>query len=131
MLSLSQVVAHWWQRFSLPGAMKISGDHPNFGGDTSGASLVYFPRRLFVDIRIVKPQHRDGRAHHVHGISIFWGRLYELDNRIRQLSLGPQRMHEFIEFAAVRQLPFPQKVDDLLVTDFSSQIVDVVTGINE
>src|SRR6476660_1185837 len=107
MLSLSQVVAHWRQRFSLPSAMKISGDHSDFGGDTSGASLVYFACRFFVDIRIVKSQHRDGRAHHVHGVGVFWGRLYEIDNRIWQMPLRPQGMRKFVEFAAVRQLPFP------------------------
>ena len=48
--------------------MKISGDDADFRRDTARASLVYFPRRFLVHVGVVKAEHRNGRAHHIHRI---------------------------------------------------------------
>src|SRR2546423_104474 len=111
--------------------MKISSDDADFSGDTSGTSLIYFPRRFLVYIRVVKAEHGNGRSHHIHWIGIFWRRLDEIDHWIWQLPFGSHGVREFVELAPIWEFPLPQQVNDFLVADFAGKIVDVVAGVNE
>src|SRR5439155_13644635 len=111
--------------------MEISGNDPDFSGDTSSTSLIYFPRRFLVYVGVVKAKHGNGRSHHIHWIGSFWRRLDEIDHWIWQLPFGSQRAREFVELAPIWQSPLPQQVNHFLVTDFAGEIVDVVAGVNE
>src|SRR2546423_15629537 len=111
--------------------MKISSDDADFSGDTSGTSLIYFPRRFLVYVGVVKAEHGNGGSHHIHRIGSFWRRLDEIDHWIWQLPFSSQGVREFVELAPIWQFPLPQQVNDFLVADFAGKIVDVVAGVNE
>src|SRR5882724_2444995 len=107
MLGFSQVVPNRRQGLTLTGAMEISGNDSDFCGDTSRASFIYFPRRFLLHVWVVNAQHGNGGPHHIHRVAIFWRRGDEIDYCVWQLSLGSQRVREFVELAPIWQFPFP------------------------
>ena len=131
MLSFREVVTHRRQRFAVARAMKIRRDNSDLRRDAARAALVDFTCRLLLHVGIIKTEHGNRGPHHVHRTGGFRRRLNEIDYSAGQLALGPQRAHEFIKLAAVRQFAFPQKVNHLLVTHLAGQFVDVVAGVNE
>ena len=90
MFRLAQVVAHRRERFAVAGAMEIGGDDPDLGRDAAGAALVDLAGRFLIHLRIVKPEHGDGGAHHVHRVGRFRRGLDEIDHAAGQFALGPQ-----------------------------------------
>src|SRR5438270_4108888 len=110
--------------------MEISGNDPDFSGDTSSTSLIYFPRRFLVYVGVVKAKHGNGRSHHIHGIGSFWRRLDEIDHWIGQLAFDSQLACKFVELPPIWQFPLPQQVNDFLVADFAGKIVDAIASLN-
>src|SRR5207244_6552789 len=66
MLGFREIVSHWWKRFAVARAMKISGDHADLPRNRDRATPVDFRSCVPADVRVVEPQHRDGGAHYVH-----------------------------------------------------------------
>src|SRR4030095_3706362 len=117
--------------FAIARPVKIGGNHTDLCRDASGAALVDFARRLLVHLPIIKPEHRDGGAHHIHRAGGFRRSLDEVNYPARQLPLSAQLLHKSIDLLAIRQLSLPKEVNDFLETDFAGQLVDVVAGVDQ
>ena len=124
MRRLAQVLADRRQRLAISGPVKVSRDHAYFRRDAAGSFLAFLKSCLFTNVWIVKPEHRHCCAHHIHRRRILRCRLNEIDNAGRQRPLAAQLFCAKIEFRAIRQF-------DLFVTDSASQLVDVVSAVNQ
>ncbi len=128
---LVEVGADGRQRLALARAMEISDDRPHLGGERNRPGQKLF-RRLRTDRRVVvKAQHGDARAQDVHRVGILRRVLQEIEDRRRKRARGAEVGFQLLELCLVGQGLMPQEVNDLLVTDPSGQLVDVITGVNK
>ena len=83
------------------------------------------------EIGIVKAEHRDRRAHHVHRRRVLRRALEEIDDALRQLALRAQGLAGIAPVRRDSAVCCSKQINDFLVADLAGQFVDVVAAVNE
>ena len=109
--------------------MEIGGNNGNARDQTEGGAALAVMGTVL--IMIEASEGRNGGADGVHRRRVLGNELENIDDAFGQFAVGGEDGFQFGQFLLIGQVVVMQQVNDLFVTHFAGQFIDVVSAINQ